>query len=100
MDVCELVRTPGRQPGDSRAGIFLPEKAIRTDQILGSLSVKLAAALCLTLILLAGRASGAPQARNEAQQQHSNPLNFDSTVREGYERFYILDYEGAISRFE
>lgn len=32
--------------------------------------------------------------------QHSDPLNFDPLVRDGYERFYSLDYDGAISRFE
>jgi tetratricopeptide (TPR) repeat protein len=32
--------------------------------------------------------------------QHSDPLNFDPVVRDGYEHFYILDYEGALSRFE
>ena len=32
--------------------------------------------------------------------EHSDPLNYDPVVRDGYEHFYILDYEGAISRFE
>jgi hypothetical protein len=32
--------------------------------------------------------------------QHTDPLNLDPVVRDGYEHFYILDYEGAISRFE
>jgi hypothetical protein len=45
-------------------------------------------------------ASAAPQQRVDPAQSHSDPLNFDPTVREGYERFYILDYDGAISRFE
>lgn len=31
---------------------------------------------------------------------HTNPLNLDPLVREGYERFYLLDYDGAIERFE
>jgi len=31
---------------------------------------------------------------------HSDPLNFDPVVRDGYEHFYILDYEGALGRFE
>jgi tetratricopeptide (TPR) repeat protein len=31
---------------------------------------------------------------------HTNALNLDPLVREGYQRFYILDYDGAISRFE
>jgi tetratricopeptide (TPR) repeat protein len=32
--------------------------------------------------------------------EHTDPLNLDPLVREGYERFYILDYDGALSRFE
>ena len=31
---------------------------------------------------------------------HTDPLNLDPVVHEGYQRFYILDYEGALSRFE
>jgi tetratricopeptide (TPR) repeat protein len=30
----------------------------------------------------------------------TNPLNLDPAVREAYNQFYILDYEGALSRFE
>ena len=32
--------------------------------------------------------------------QHTDPLNLDPVVRDGYEHFYILDFDGAISRFE
>jgi tetratricopeptide (TPR) repeat protein len=32
--------------------------------------------------------------------QHTDPLNLDPVVRDGYEHFYILDYDGAIARFE
>jgi tetratricopeptide (TPR) repeat protein len=31
---------------------------------------------------------------------HTDPLNLDPQVREGYERFYILDFDGALSHFE
>jgi len=31
---------------------------------------------------------------------HTDPLNLDPLVREGYGRFYILDYDGAIEYFE
>jgi hypothetical protein len=31
---------------------------------------------------------------------HTDPLNLDPTVRAGYERFYILDYEGALHLFD
>ncbi|ADV82332.1 hypothetical protein [Terriglobus saanensis] len=48
--------------------------------------------LCaLLLILVSG---------TEARADSTYPLNNDSTVREGYQRFFILDYEGALSRFE
>jgi tetratricopeptide (TPR) repeat protein len=30
----------------------------------------------------------------------TNPLNLDPRVREAFQRFYILDYDGALSRFE
>jgi tetratricopeptide (TPR) repeat protein len=30
----------------------------------------------------------------------TNPLNLDPSVRQAFQRFYILDYEGALSRFE
>ena len=44
--------------------------------------------------------SGAPHAQKADAEQHSDPLNFDPVVRDGYQHFYILDYDGAISRFE
>jgi hypothetical protein len=31
---------------------------------------------------------------------HTNPLNYDPQVREAYDRFYNLDYPGAVQRFE
>jgi tetratricopeptide (TPR) repeat protein len=43
---------------------------------------------------------GAALPQNPDGERHSDPLNFDPTVRDGYEHFYILDYDGAISRFE
>ena len=30
----------------------------------------------------------------------TNPLNLDPVVRQAYQHFYILDYDGALSRFE
>jgi tetratricopeptide (TPR) repeat protein len=35
-----------------------------------------------------------------ASDVHTNPLNRDPLVQEGYEHFYNLDYPGAIERFE
>ncbi|WP_245817811.1 tetratricopeptide repeat protein [Granulicella rosea] len=31
---------------------------------------------------------------------HTDPLNFDPVVRDGYEHFYNMDYDGAIARFD
>jgi tetratricopeptide (TPR) repeat protein len=31
---------------------------------------------------------------------HADPLDFDPLVRQAYSRFYILDYDGAIARFD
>ncbi len=31
---------------------------------------------------------------------HTDPLNYDPLVKEAYDHYYNLDYEGAISRFE
>jgi tetratricopeptide (TPR) repeat protein len=31
---------------------------------------------------------------------NTDPLNYDPLVREAYQHFYILDYDGAVSRFE
>jgi tetratricopeptide (TPR) repeat protein len=52
------------------------------------------------LLLLAAIPVIAAPPNGNAQAQHSDPLNFDPAVRDGYEHFYILDYDGAISRFE
>ena len=54
--------------------------------------VKLAAA-CLVL-LLSNIASAA------TSPVHTDPLNYDPLVKDAYEHFYNLDYEGAMSRFE
>src|SRR5271166_5113640 len=35
-----------------------------------------------------------------ASEVHTNPLNRDPLVREAYDRFYNLDYQGAIERLE
>ena len=47
----------------------------------------------------AGPSLAAPP-RGDDAAQHTDPLNLEPAVREGYERFYILDYEGALARFE
>jgi tetratricopeptide (TPR) repeat protein len=56
--------------------------------------------MALTIFVIALPAAAAPQLKVDLLAQHSDPLNFDPIVRDGYEHFYILDYDGAISRFE
>ncbi len=48
-------------------------------------------------MLLIGAACACAQKPDAA---HTDPLNLDPQVRDGYEHFYNLDYEGALSRFE
>jgi len=49
------------------------------------------------LLLLAGTASVWAQ---KPDVSHTDPLNLDPMVRDGYEHFYNLDYEGALTRFD
>jgi tetratricopeptide (TPR) repeat protein len=51
----------------------------------------------LMLVLSIGVCAGA-QPENRAV--HTNSLNHDPQVRAAYDRFYTLDYDGALSRFE
>ncbi len=44
-------------------------------------------------------AQNTPQTAAAAAQMHTDPLNLDPTVRAGYERFYNLDYDGALQKF-
>lgn len=60
----------------------------------------------LLLLLLPGpvcRALGAPltpPAVTPAANPHTDPLNLDPVVREGYSHFYNLDYDGALAKFD
>ena len=47
-------------------------------------------ALLLLFVLAPMGASGA----------HTNPLNYDPLVRDAFEHFYLLDYPGAVERFQ
>jgi tetratricopeptide (TPR) repeat protein len=57
-----------------------------------SRSLRLLAGVVVLLGFVVGSAWG------EANP-HTDPLNLDPIVRQGYERFYILDYEGALANF-
>ncbi len=62
------------------------------------------AAWIAVLALVSARAyaaAGPPSLNGPAPPaRHTDPLNVDPAVRAGYERFYVLDYDGAIARFE
>ena len=73
--------------------------------VLGSVHAGLACVVAVAPMLLAGAVpagtasivSASAQQRNDAIQ-HTDPLNFDPVVRGAYEHFYILDFDGALSR--
>jgi tetratricopeptide (TPR) repeat protein len=54
------------------------------------------------LLVAAGVSRASPVQSNQisSNQVHTNPLNRDPLVREAYERFYNLDYPGAVERFK
>lgn len=54
-------------------------------------SVILAMLLCVPAALAAA---------TEVSAAHTDPINLTQAVREAHERFYNLDYDGALSRFE
>ena len=67
----------------------------------GLSSAGLTLAAVLAVMFLAGPAlAAAPPPQVYDAAQHSDPLNFDPVVRDGFEHHYILDFDGALSRFE
>jgi len=56
-----------------------------------------AAAVVLLYLAVSGVAAQPP---NPQFTTHADPLDFDPVVRDGYNHFYILDYDGAIARFD
>jgi tetratricopeptide (TPR) repeat protein len=57
------------------------------------------AALVLGILALVSSAAGYG-AVSTPSGVTTNPLNLDPLVRQAFDRFYILDYDGALSRFE
>jgi len=57
-------------------------------------------AVALTWMTVAVMHSAAAAPPKPDAVQHTDPLNLDPVVRDGYDHFYILDFEGALSRFE
>jgi len=52
------------------------------------------------LLLVYNSQGSSAQPLNPPFTTHADPLDFDPVVRDGYEHFYNLDYEGSIARFE
>jgi tetratricopeptide (TPR) repeat protein len=74
-----------------------PSPSNLTSNLLGrSLLCLLAGLLVLPLAVCA---APPPPPKSELAQ-HTDPLNLDPIVREGFERFNILDFDGSIARFE
>ena len=55
-------------------------------------------AIAVSLLTVCGALYPAA-AQNSTAAMHTDPLNLDPTVRQGYEHFYSLDYEGAVRIF-
>jgi tetratricopeptide (TPR) repeat protein len=57
------------------------------------------AVICLAILLLLHPPPGRGAVTTPSGVD-TNPLNLDPLVRQAFERFYILDYDGALARFE
>ena len=58
-------------------------------------------AVCAILLCALPARAAAKSGQTDAPViQHTDPLNLNPLVREGYQHFYVLDYDGAIARFE
>src|SRR5271154_2268967 len=87
--------TPGFRPTLAR----LSQVKVRAWTRFGRVSRKPFAVIHLAVLLLLfpGLAGGAVTTPSGVD---TNPLNLDPLVRQAFDRFYILDYDGALSRFE
>ena len=95
-------RSGARQQRSERRRWHFPGVG-RADSTIGRATVSRRRGLRLTALALCCVAvygwAAVPQHAPEPNE-HTDPLNLDPLVREGYERFYVLDYEGALSRFD
>ena len=56
--------------------------------------------ICIALCWFPASARFAVAAVSASSGMHTSPLSLDPQVRQAFERFYILDYDGALARFE
>jgi tetratricopeptide (TPR) repeat protein len=90
-----------RQLHRRRMGERLVALSVSAGRFPGPFRARPATAVILAAVLVFGAfAAASASATKYGPTQHTDPLNLDPVVREGYEQFYNLDYEGAISRFE
>jgi len=85
---------PATEEGRRRCGRGIPRSLLRS-------ALAGAAGLLLMLVWVSGNARAAPaaaQTKADGAVQHTDPLNFDPMVRDAYEHFYTLDFDGALSR--
>jgi len=80
-------------PGSSRKTVF-SRRAVA-----GLLGTVLGCAIAIASFSLVAYPAAAAPPTDPVTAQHTDPLNLDPTVRDGYARFYVLDFDGAISRF-
>ena len=80
-------------PAGATGGEF--QKSIPSIHTRSKLRSVLSLAICLVLFPALGRGVVTTPAEVD-----TNPLNLDPQVREAFQRFYILDYDGALERFE
>jgi tetratricopeptide (TPR) repeat protein len=86
---------PSALPVLARAPEGKPQEAI--SRIHAKSKLRPVISLALGLVLFPAFGSGAVTTPSEVD---TNPLNLDPQVRQAFQRFYILDYDGALSRFE
>jgi tetratricopeptide (TPR) repeat protein len=89
----------GKNRGLICPGVLPPWMAVRT-ALAGEVrpSIKINIIKLLAIVLCFPGLS--PAAVTTPSGVDTNPLNLDPLVRQAFDRFYILDYDGALSRFE
>ncbi|MGB8538049.1 MAG: hypothetical protein WCD57_16625 [Acidobacteriaceae bacterium] len=87
------LRTPGGGPASARSARVKSSAISRFRQIRRKPVIYLA----ILVLLFPALGRGAVTTPSGVD---TNPLNLDPLVRQAFERFYILDYDGALARFE
>ena len=77
--------------------VFLPRARLPHNFIRVMPKFSLVIGLAIIGALLSASGRGAITTPNGID---TNPLNLDPQVRQAYQHFYVLDYDGALSRFE